>query len=395
MRRILFVCNNLNHGGIPRALVNLLKSLSGRCSIDLLLFWPHGDYMDELPPDVRLLESPGDLYLLGIPQSVLAQQSGAAAAKRAFYVAISRLIGNSWARRRVFASVPEVTGYDAAVSFAQDNSDKAFAIGCNDFVLSKVRADLKIACVHCDMEHYEGNTPGLLRSYYSFDRIACVSEGCRQAFVRMCPDLEAKTRTAYNCSDYEDIMTRGAAPSGLTKEEGDVVMVTVARLNPEKGFLRAVGALEPVMKSHPQLKWNIVGGGPDEETIRQAVKAAGLEGQIRLLGMQDDPYPYVREADFMLLPSLHEAAPMVYEEARALGTPVLTTATTSAFEMVEARRSGYVCENSAEGIREGVLRLLEEPELLREAAAHMNEEPFDNSRAVEQWLELTGADICS
>lgn len=44
-QKILFVCNNLNHGGIPRALVNLLQEIAGSCEIDLLLFYPSGSYL--------------------------------------------------------------------------------------------------------------------------------------------------------------------------------------------------------------------------------------------------------------------------------------------------------------------------------------------------------------
>ncbi len=46
MKKVLFVCNNLNHGGIPRALVNWLKASRGTCQAELLLFYPGGDYLD-------------------------------------------------------------------------------------------------------------------------------------------------------------------------------------------------------------------------------------------------------------------------------------------------------------------------------------------------------------
>ena len=71
MKRILFVCNNLDHGGIPKALVNLLREIHGDYAVDLLLFYPWGPYLKDVPSDVRLLPSEGLLPLLGIPQSEL------------------------------------------------------------------------------------------------------------------------------------------------------------------------------------------------------------------------------------------------------------------------------------------------------------------------------------
>jgi hypothetical protein len=42
-KKILFVCNNLIYGGIPRSLVSLLKEIKDDCEIDLMLFWKGGE----------------------------------------------------------------------------------------------------------------------------------------------------------------------------------------------------------------------------------------------------------------------------------------------------------------------------------------------------------------
>ena len=202
MKRILFVCNNLDHGGIPKALVNLLREIHGDYAVDLLLFYPWGPYLKDVPSDVRLLPSEGLLPLLGIPQSELQKKSKKGALLRGFFVLWSRLFGNAFPRRCVFSTVPALSGYDTAVAFAQDNSSRAFAIGCNAFVLNKVEASQKATFVHCDFEHYGGNTRGNRRIYRKFDRIACVSRGCRDAFLRVLPDLADRTQIVYNCTDY-------------------------------------------------------------------------------------------------------------------------------------------------------------------------------------------------
>ena len=65
-----------------------------------------------------------------------------------------------------------------------------------------------------------------------------------------------------------------------------------------------------------------------------------------MVGNKENPYPYIKNASCFLLPSLHEAAPMVFGEASSLGVPVLTTETCSAIELVQSRGIGYVVENS-------------------------------------------------
>ncbi len=43
MKKILFVCNNLDHDGISRSLVNLLREIHRDYAVDLLLFHPWGN----------------------------------------------------------------------------------------------------------------------------------------------------------------------------------------------------------------------------------------------------------------------------------------------------------------------------------------------------------------
>ena len=70
---------------------------------------------------------------------------------------------------------------------------------------------------------------------------------------------------------------------------------------------------------------------------------------VTLLGEQRDPYQYLNHVDWLLVPSFHEAAPMVFDEAKLMGIKVITTKTTSAEEMIGSE-CGIVCENSTDGI---------------------------------------------
>ena len=86
-----------------------------------------------------------------------------------------------------------------------------------------------------------------------------------------------------------------------------------------------------------------------------------MEDSIFLEGEQLNPYRYVKNADYFLLPSFHEAAPMVFDEALTLGVPILTTKTLSAVELVESRNIGVVCENDEDSIYGMIREAAENP----------------------------------
>ncbi len=387
MKKILFVCNNLDMGGIPKALVNLLREIRRDYAVDLLLFYPWGPYLRDVPEDVRLLPSEGLLPLLGMPQAQVRQQSGRLAALRGFLVAFSRVFGNGLPRRLVFSTVPSLPGYDVAVSFAQDNSSRAFAIGCNAFVLQKVEAARKISFVHCDFEHYGGNTRGNRKVYRKFDRVACVSRGCRAAFLRVMPDLSERTKIVYNCTDYLTIRKLGQEPVDLFSPDY-LNLISVSRITPEKGHLRALEVMRRVMRDYENLRWYVLGDGPNRDEFEKGVREAGLADRIFLLGAQDNPYCYMKRADALFLPSFHEAAPMVFDEAKALGLPVLTTETTSSAKLIGLTGCGLVCENSSDGIEDELRTVLENPDLLRQFREKLQSQSFDNQISREQWERL-------
>ena len=92
--------------------------------------------------------------------------------------------------------------------------------------------------------------------------------------------------------------------------------------------------------------WRIAGDGPDKAEILRITDEYGLKQNIVLLGNLKNPYPYFKSADALLVPSYNEAAPMVFSEARIFGTPIITTNTLSAEEMVTKTNAGIVCENN-------------------------------------------------
>ena len=96
----------------------------------------------------------------------------------------------------------------------------------------------------------------------------------------------------------------------------------------------------------------------------------------------------MKNADLLLLPSRHEAAPMVFDEARCLFLPVLTTDTCSAYEMVADAGAGWVCENSIQGISHELERILSNPEDLRSVRDSLRKQTLDNAKAMQQFYAM-------
>ena len=200
------------------------------------------------------------------------------------------------------------------------------------------------------------------------------------------PQFEDKCVAIRNCNDYENI--RRLAGDGIPYDKSEFNIVTVARLSAEKGIERALEAVKCYMKSGYKLHYHIVGSGDQAEHLKKLTGDYGLENAITFYGNQSNPYPYMKNADLFLLPSYHEAAPMVFDEAACLGVPVLATETTSTDEMITESGSGFVCKNSQEGIADGLMKVLKNPNSLIEIKKTLKNRQFTNQDIINKVSEV-------
>ena len=57
MKKILFVINHMDMGGIQRALVELLKQIGSMYDISLMVIKPDGVLMNELPATIKIIRA--------------------------------------------------------------------------------------------------------------------------------------------------------------------------------------------------------------------------------------------------------------------------------------------------------------------------------------------------
>ena len=139
--------------------------------------------------------------------------------------------------------------------------------------------------------------------------------------------------------------------------------------------------------------WFIAGDGAERANIEMAIKTDGLEEYIHLIGAQSNPYPYMRNADLVLNVSFHEAAPMVFFESRALGTPVFATRTVSAEELLCNQVDSFICDNSEAGLCEAFADLMANRELVQNARKALHGHHMSNEESLLKIKKILGEKI--
>ena len=391
--KIIFVNNNMDIGGVQKSLVNLLKSIESEYEITLLLFSKSGEYIEEIPKSVEVVTCDSLFRCLGISQNE-SKKNLFVFLSRGFLALVTKILGRKYAMKFILHSQKRLAEeYDCAISFLQNGGNKSFYGGCNEFVIEKINAKKKIAFLHCDYRNCGSNTNYNNRLYERFDRIAACSEGCRKSFIDVMPKLEKKCYTVINCHDFKNIQELSKINT-VNYSEDCINIVSVSRISNEKGIDRAIEAIKYVNDKKINIKYYIVGDGVLRPKIEQKIQEYGLSETIFLCGNHKNPYSFMRNADILFIPSYHEAAPLVIDEARCLRVPVLSTDTTSAQDMVLNRKIGWVCGNSQSEINTMLLRILSDPDMIKEYKKNMALKICDNKEAVDQFKALINSNDC-
>jgi len=147
----------------------------------------------------------------------------------------------------------------------------------------------------------------------------------------------------------------------LNIRRGEPVIGFVGRLTRDKGLTELIIAFERILQVHPNA-WLLLVGWFDvsvdalDETWRVRIAA---NRHVHHIGFVEDPAPYYRAMDLLVLPSYREGFPNVVLEAAATGIPTIATECTGSRDAVISEVTGLLIPpGNSDAIVDATLELL-------------------------------------
>ena len=227
--------------------------------------------------------------------------------------------------------------------------------------------------------------------YKKSEKIIAVSDNIAQKLKEYRKKYANKIVTVNNIVDIDSIIEKSKEPI----EEGNFPqnsfnIVSCGRLSPVKGLNFAVEAVaQLVEEGYTDINWYIVGGGPIEKELKEQIATHKMEKHIFMLGMKNNPYPYMKKCDLFIQPSLFEGYSLSIMEAKILGTPILATYA-AAGNQIENGVDGFLCDTNTTSVYENILKSYENRENLENCKTALMSFDFDsiNQKIISQLEEL-------
>lgn len=364
MKKIIFSMPNLPGGGAEKVLIDILKNINkNKYNITLLLNERTGIYLDEIPSHVKVISIQEKFNKM--PMRVINKLG------KFFPKTLYKLVVKD--------------KFDIEVAFMEGLPTRL--IGNSNNKDSK-----KIAWVHIDLLKYhftknEFKKGGELSAYNNFDEIVFVSNDAKSSFEDLFDTNKSNKKVIYNPIISHEVIEK--SESEVINFDDKFTIVSVGRLEPQKGYDRLIRAHSKLVKRYPH-KLVILGEGRERESLEAIISDLDVKDTVDLKGFVKNPYPYIKSADLFVSSSIAEGYSLVVAESIILGKAIISTETTGPKELLDNGKYGVLCENSEEGLVDSIKQILENKHEIEkyEELSKIRKEYFDYKSIIKQVEDL-------
>lgn len=336
-KQILITNGHLKIGGVEKSLINFLCAIDySKYDVDLLLFEGTGEYLSEVPKEVNTI-------LCDLTKT---------------YGSFFQVIRNSFPdfeiiRRKIITTLANKLNQNY-LKYLLKSKEYDFALAYRvgmpmDYVSYGIKARKKYFWWHHGaFEYPEYFIKHWQKSAQNMDGMVCVSNSIKDIVKPYFDSYVKKIIVIPNMITIQESVMEAE----ITKQKNNIhIIVSVGRFSEEKHMGDCVlAAKELIRKGHRNLKWYLLGDGPEKERISNEIVSNGLQNVVCCLGNVSDPYAYMKEADLIVHPSYVESQGMTVLEAMALKKLVVAVGSDGVKEYAIDRENTLIAQMSIDSL---------------------------------------------
>ena len=177
------------------------------------------------------------------------------------------------------------------------------------------------------------------------DKIICVSEADRHSALKYRIAPPGKLAVVHNGVDpnfpffsAEEARRR----LGISLRNGELLIGAIVNFYPNKGLEYLIDAAALVLKNRPNVKFILVGAGPEKEKLEKQIRNLNVQNEFSLLPYQEDGGRFLPAFDVVVSSSVKEGLPYALIEAALAGRPVVAADTGGCGEIVKDGETGIL-----------------------------------------------------
>jgi len=188
--------------------------------------------------------------------------------------------------------------------------------------IKRVKDKEKIVWLHSSYKNLLMRKKHIDEKLKYYQKILVISDDMEKELLEMRKDLKNIYKID-NFVDYQEIDKKLNENLKMNFDFNQKYFLTVCRLNEEQKDVKTL--IEAFSLYTGEEKLVIVGDGPDRKILEDLCMAKNLKDKIIFLGMLNNPFPFMKNAQAFILSSKVEGFGLVLVEALYSGTKVISS----------------------------------------------------------------------
>jgi len=207
------------------------------------------------------------------------------------------------------------------------------------------------------------------------DSVITVADAVRRDLLSSGIGTESQYRTIRSATRFHPVSDEADARRCLNLDENQVVVSMISRISQVKRPDRFLDVVRLVAGQRSDIHFVLAGGGDLMGVVERTARAEALP--ITVMGWLNDVERVIAATDVMILTSDNEGIPLSLVEGAACCVPAVATDVGGVAEIVQAGRTGLLCDSDPRALADAIIYLADNPDVRkamgREARSYVSE----------------------
>lgn len=383
MKKVAILLPWLKMGGTNKVAIRFMNELVKYCDVTLILSQNIGELLDEVPQGVHIIiddmmtfrelikKDLKELNLLYMVRNII------------YYFRVKIGYDNIDNYRYFVMRHSYITDieFDCAISYHGQSPERLLNL------IYRIHSKKKVSWIHGEMNFSSNQCKRMSKYYREMDWFFFVSNPTKMAFIKKIPIDSNKTTVYYNRLDSKEIYEKSKEKVENIFSNEFINLLTVGRISSEKGQDMIPAVVRGLIDRGYAIKWYIIGDGPNIDKVKELIAKEKVEKEVILLGVKNNPYPYMKLCDIYVQPSYTEGYSTTICEAGILGKAIIGTKPSGGIkDQIEDGKSGLIVESSIEELQNGIIKLIDNPLLKKTIETNIIKKDFEAKNEINKFL---------
>jgi len=124
------------------------------------------------------------------------------------------------------------------------------------------------------------------------------------------------------------------------------------------------------------------------KSLEELRKNLQLDKHIYFIGLQTNPYKYMKQADIIIQSSRFEGKSIAIDEAKVLCKPIVSTNYNTIKDLIQDKKNGIITNMTAEDLSNGIKELINNDKLRNTLIKNLKQEANNNINEINKYIQL-------